>query len=44
MSEFMQVDADEFKDLANPDDGRSDPNKRFPKKESSILSGLLSIK
>ncbi len=43
MSEFMQVDADEFKDLANPDDGRSDPNKRFPKKEYVGVSSVNNI-
>mgnify|MGYP001212769420 CR=1 FL=1 len=43
MSEFMQVDADEFKSIANPDDGRSDPNKRFPRKEYVGVSSVNNI-
>lgn len=43
MSEFMQVDADEFKSIANPDDGRSDPDKRFPRKEYVGVSSVNNI-
>ena len=43
MSEFMQVDADEFKSIENPDDGRSDPDKRFPRKEYVGVSSVNNI-
>ena len=43
MAEFDNIDPNEFSDLNNPDDGRSDPDKRFPRKEYVGVSGVNNI-
>ena len=43
MVDFGQVDAEEFKDIKNPDDGRSDPDKRFPRQEYVGVSSVNNI-
>jgi len=43
MADLDNVDPNEFDDLKNPDDGRSDPDKRFPRKEYVGVSGVNNI-
>ena len=43
MADIDNVDPNEFSDLINPDDGRSDPDKRFPRKEYVGVSGVNNI-
>ena len=43
MADIDNVDPNEFIDLTNPDDGRSDPDKRFPRKEYVGVSGVNNI-
>jgi hypothetical protein len=43
MADIDNVDPNEFSDLSNPDDGRSDPDKRFPRKEYVGVSGVNNI-
>ncbi len=43
MADIDNVDPNEFSDLNNPDDGRSDPDKRFPRKEYVGVSGVNNI-
>lgn len=43
MAELDNMDPNEFSDLNNPDDGRSDPDKRFPRKEYVGVSGVNNI-
>jgi len=43
MADIDNVDPNEFSGLNNPDDGRSDPDKRFPRKEYVGVSGVNNI-
>jgi len=43
VTEFSQIDPSEFKSIKNPDDGRSDPDKRFPRKEYVGVSSVNNI-
>ena len=43
MADIDNVDPNEFIGLNNPDDGRSDPDKRFPRKEYVGVSGVNNI-
>lgn len=43
MTEFSKIDPAVLKDLKNPSDGRSDPDKRFPRKEYVGVSSVNNI-
>jgi len=43
MAEIDDIDPREFESIKNPDDGRSDPDKRFPRKEYVGVSGVNNI-
>ena len=43
MPEVDQIDPSELQSIENPDDGRSDPSKRFPRKEYIGVSGVNNI-
>jgi len=43
MTEFSKVDPAVLRDLKNPSDGRSDPDKRFPRKEYVGVSSVNNI-
>ena len=43
MAEVDQIDPNELESIQNPDDGRSDPDKRFPRKEYVGVSSVNNI-
>ena len=43
MAEIDDIDPSELESIANPDDGRSDPDKRFPRREYVGVSGVNNI-
>jgi len=43
MTDLDYIDARELESIANPTDGRSDPDKRFPRKEYVGVSGVNNI-
>lgn len=43
MAEDDQIDPSELESIQNPDDGRSDPDKRFPRKEYVGVSSVNNI-
>lgn len=43
MAEIDDIDPSELESIKNPDDGRSDPDKRFPRKEYVGVSGVNNI-
>lgn len=43
MTDLDNIDARELESIANPNDGRSDPDKRFPRKEYVGVSGVNNI-
>ena len=43
MAEVDQIDPSELESIQNPDDGRSDPDKRFPKKEYVGVSSVNNV-